>query len=236
MIDQVWKSKIENIYVLSNFEKENYEIKSTKTKVRVIKDENPTSSISINTALSIIKEEKINPDAFLIASKEVSLTKKNIENLTKKIKYNSHLLVAGYKFRTKNKKLNNDLKRCYANKNLIAYQVPWNTCAMWSYKLFTENISKFDEITANNPFEDVCVSIDGVCYKTKHQGMEEGLAIAQAKSKNRELSYKLIDEDPLEWVIKETDVQRNREKLARKDVVMRNFMALRNYSVEDLVS
>ena len=63
--------------------------------------------------------------------------------------------------------------------------------------------------------------------------MEDGLAIAKARSKNNKLDYLLIDKK-LEWAV--NNKLDHRKKLARKDVFMRNFMALRNYSVKDLRS
>lgn len=145
------------------------------------------------------------------------------------------LLVAGYKFEIKNdNQLENELEAYYHNKNLIAYQVPWNTCAIWNYKLFKKYVGKFDEITNTNPYNKVNVCIDGVCKQTDHKGMEDGLALAKAVSKKGEkIYYKLLDKT-IPWEINLARKYEHREKLARKDIVMRNFMGVRDYSVEDL--
>jgi hypothetical protein len=233
LIKAVSDSSIKIVYILSDFNDNDYkEFNVKSTKIIVIKDENPTGPTSINIALQRVKEDKINPVAFLVCSQEIDLEAKNIAKLIEKIKTKKDLLVVGYKFKIENKKLNNELMDYYANKSLIAYKVPWNTCAMWNYKLFDEYVSKFDEITAKNPFNQIGVSIDGICSLTPHEGMEDGLAIAQATSnKQRQLYFKLLDEY-LSWTI--ITPKKHREKLARKDTVMRNFIAIRNYSVRDL--
>ena len=145
--------------------------------------------------------------------------------------------MVGYKFKITNDFLNNDLISYYSNNNLVAYKVPWNTCALWNYKLFNRYVIKFDEITAENPFNQICVSLEGKCNLTSHVGMEDGLAIAKAVSKNPKIKFKLLTKK-LNWEIDSDNdkVKRHRQKLARKDIVLRNFMAVRNYSVEDLLS
>jgi hypothetical protein len=237
LIQTVKKSGINDIYILSNFNKDNYLI--SNIPVTVICDKKPTSAISINTALQKIKKDDINPDAFLISSKEVDLTKEKTKKLVEEIEANDNLLVVGYKLEMKSGRLDKELKDYYANESLIAYKVPWNTCAMWNYKLFDEYVSKFDEISAKNPFAKISVCVDNVCYETEHEGMEDGLAIAKATSRKRKpkIFFKLLD-NHLVWNIslgKEAELK-HRKKLARKDKVMVNFMAIRNYSVEDLLN
>lgn len=233
-------------YIISNFKHKDYmlKIKNKLICVQVVKDENPTGPTSINTVLNKIKiktpEEK--PDAFLVCSKEVRLKKKHIKILIDEIKSNENFLVVGYKFKIVNKtgrvnkKLNKELQDDYDYENLIAYKVPWNTCAIWKYEHFEQYVKKFDEITARNPFNSIGISIDGNCSKTEHKGMEDGLAIAAAADINKNLKFKLLDDEELGWEVDlEPDrVKSHREKLARKDTVLRNFMAVRNYSVNDL--
>jgi len=240
LVHEVKLSGIQDIYILSNFE--DHDCTMSSIQVIAVKDEDPTSPISINTVLNAVKDSKKNPDTFLVSSKEVGLKKKHIKALIEELNKNKNLLVVGYKFEIINEsdvideKLNNELQGYYANKNLVAYKIPWNTCAVWNYESFDKHVSKFDEITNRNPFNPVCVAIDGECNKTEHKGMEDGLAIAQAVSKKPSLKYKLIDKNFLSWKIKTDKKQSHREKLARKDSVLRDFMALRNYSVNDLVS
>jgi hypothetical protein len=228
----------DNIYIISDFENPNYKINTIPVHVVQDDDSDPTSPISFNRVLKIIKKSKEKPDAFLVCSKEVGLDKEHLETLIDNIRKNlKHLLVVGYKFKIVDEKLNNELQGYYNNKNLIAYQVPWNTCAIWNYKLFNDYINKFDEITfGREPFNFTDVSIDGVPYRTEHKGMEDGLAIAQASSQQKKpkIYFKLLDENPLSWAV-DSDKIKHRKKLARKEAVLRNFMAFRNYSVKDLL-
>jgi hypothetical protein len=230
---------IEKIYIVSNFEDENYQ-NSNLIPIEVVKDNEPISPTSINNVLRKIgvQDKEDRPDAFLAASKEVvGLKRQEIRKLIRRIQpHQKDLLVAGYKFKIKdNEFLDRELQSYYANKNLIAYQVPWNTCAIWNYQLFDKYVSKFDEITNVNPFNSVRVCIDNVVHETDYRGMEDGLAIAQAVS-NKKLRFELID-DPLLWEVKPGDnnILSHRKKLARKDIVLRNFMAVRNYPVQDLL-
>lgn len=221
-------------YIIADSEKDYY---IDSLPVKVIKSEDdPTGPTSINSAFEYINKNKenFNPDAFLICSKEVDFKKENIETLIKEINDNSSLLVVGYKFKHDNEVLDNELNGYYANKNLVAYRVPWNTCAMWNYKLFEKYVKKFDEITVGKyPFSDITVTIDGVAQTTQHKGMEDGLAIAQAVSQSKDIRFKLLKESiSLTWVVR--NIEKHRQKLARKDYVMRNFMAVRNYSINDL--
>lgn len=220
-----------DIYVIAGFPDDNFKIEKVEN-IKVVQDDNPTGPVSINTVLNKIKKDKDKPDAFLVCSKEVKINKKHIEKLINELG-KERFLVVGYKLRIEDKKLNSELEKYYNDKNLIAYKVPWNTCAIWDYKLFDKHIKKFDEITSQNPFNPVCVCIDNVCRKTEYKGMEDGLAIAQAADKDPEVYSKLLKET-LTWKVDSDEKQRHREKLARKDTVLRNFMAIRNYSVDDL--
>jgi len=237
----------ENMYVVAKL-KEGYRKVELDDKsdgkrnvnVQIVKDQNPTGPISINVALDKLKSEGKELDAFLVCSREIKVSSKDIEDLIKKIKEDKdHLLVAGYKFQLEDEELDNELQAYYRNGNLIAYQVPWNTCAIWNYQLFNEYVSKFDEITNENPFPQLSVSIDGVCIPTEYQGMEDGLAIAKAascKEKGAEIKFALLKDNPLVWEINSDDseIKRHRVKLARKETVMRSFMSVRDYSMRDL--
>lgn len=228
---------ISNFIIISNCKKDNSVFKGKI--IYNCYDENPNSATSLN--LGIIKMKEIyehnvsDEIYFIIASKEVDLKNSNINELLDEIAPDGNLLVTGYKFKIKkDKRLNQELEDYYNNKKFIAYQVPWNTCAIWNYKLFKEYVKEFDDITYKNPFKPVCVCIDNVCSQTDHRGMEDGLAIAKASSQKQEkIYYKLLDKK-LPREVKSSDEQRHREKLARKEIVLRNFMEVRNYSVEDL--
>ncbi len=229
--------RIANIYIISLRDEEIEKLSINRDKIKSIVSDEPTSPTSINLAISELKNDI---DYFIVASKEVGVTEKKLDNLITEIENSKKykLLVTGYKFKIvdKNgkldKKLNNELQDYYKNDDLIAYKVPWNTCAIWNRKLF-KKVEKFDEITAKNPFPDVYVCIDNVCSLTPHQGMEDGLAIAEAVNKNKNLKFKLLD-DYLSWEVNVGKEENHREKLARKETVLRNFMRVRNYYVDDL--
>lgn len=227
LIHEAFISGIKDIYIVSNFSKKNYKINSIS--VNILQNEKPTSPISINTVLEEIKMTAKIPDAFIVASKEVALIKAGIIQLIEEIKRDKNLLVVGYKFKTKDKDLNNILQQSYENKNLIAFSVPWNTCAVWNYQLFDKYVSKFDEITEVNTFSPIKI---GLHNKIPHKGMEDGLAIAKAVSNKKiEVHFKLISEFLL-WKIQNN--QKQNEKLARKEKVLTDFIKLRNYSLEKL--
>lgn len=222
-------------YVVTKFEGENKEIKT-----KFIKSNNPISPVAINLALERIKREnEFKPDAFFVWSREVCIESGDVNELADELNKNNNLLVAGYKFKhIGNEKVNGKLEEYYANKNLIAYRVPWNTCAMWNYELFDKYIGKFDEITLGDyPFQNISVIVDGEIKTTEHKGMEDGLAIAQAvsnpKDGSKDIKFKLVKKT-LNWYIRDGKTENHLKKLARKEMVMRDFMAMRNYSIEDL--
>lgn len=236
IVKEVFASGIKHIYIVSNFDKKVHKIDSIG--IQIVKDKNPTSPVSINTVLEKIKNNKESLDAFLVSSKEIGLNRADIKKLIKEIEKDKNLLVAGFKFTITDKNLNKELQEYYSNKDLIAYQVPWNTCAIWNYKLFDQYIGKFDEITDKNPFPSILVCIDNICTQTDHKGMEDGLAIAKALSikEKSALHFKLLNENPLPWKIDSNYDKRlkHKKKLARKDRVMRNFIELRGYKIENL--
>lgn len=208
-----------------------YDKNLIKTKLH----DKPSSPTAMNIVINELKKTK----AFIIASREVEINSKNIQRLIIEIENDDKLLVAGYKFRITNKKLNRELQKYYKNKDLIAYQVPWNTCAIWSFNLFIDYVKEFNEITNNSIRNEVCVCVNSVCGKTPHKGMEDGLAIAKALSITKgNIHFKLIlDEAPLLWSVNTTNheaILMHQQKLARKDIVLRNFMSIMNYFIQDL--
>lgn len=212
-------------------------LKNDKIELIVCKGD-PTGPTSPNLAIEKLSEGKI--DAFMIVSKEVNISNADIELLRTTIQSDSNLLATGYRFKIKLKdeetidgpvvtKLNNELNDYYDDV-FIAYKVPWNTCVIWNSELFKKHVGKFDEITENKSGRELNVCIDNVCYSTKHQGMEDGLAIAKATFNNSDIKYKLIEKETLTWEIDKTKITEHRKKLARKETVMRNFMKEKGYS------
>lgn len=216
-------------YIVAKFEKED-------GKIKFIKSSDPANSVSMNLALDYIKRRgDFSPEAFFIWSKEVCFESGDVDRLANEIKNNKNLLVVGYKFKHTDGDANKVLNGNYEKKDLIAYRVPWNTCAMWNYELFSKYVGKFDEITLGNyPFQNIPVIVNETIKTTEHKGMEDGLAIAQAASKSKDIKFKLIEGMKLNWDIRDGKTEQHFKKLARKESVMRNFMAMRNYSVEDL--
>lgn len=190
-----------------------------------IYDDNPTSPVGINRALAYIRTSTY----FFTFSKEVELEQKHVETLVKELRF-PNMLVVGYRFTIPtSKELDQELQAYYANEDLLAYRVPWNTCALWNSRLFIDNIGEFDNIADG----DEPLKIGG--YTTKRKGMEDGLAIAKAVSSNPTLKYELLSTDPRPWNVDPSKERSHREKLARKDVVLRGFMSERGYSPERLV-
>lgn len=194
----------------------------------------PTTTTSMNLAIAMLQ----GMDAFMVVSKEVKISQKAIKKLISETKNHKNRLVTGCKFRLTDKNLNHELEEYYKNKGSIAYQVPWNTCAIWRIDLFKKYVKKFDEITTGDKFDPINVCIDNVCQSTDHKGMEDGLAIAKAATLcGTDVKFKLLNQPLVLWDIEMAHgkVTDHRKKLARKEMVLRNFMAVRDYSVDDLL-
>lgn len=253
LISKLANSGIKKIYAVSNFEYDNYKPTGLNPKIAklveitVVKDDNPISPVALNSALERMRKDNLFPDALLIASKEVFITQEDVQELANNLEGNEDLLVVGYrlKINKKNqslyKELNKELNSFYSNKLLIANRVPWNTCAIWRYQWFDRYVKEFDKITKENPFDSVHVCIDNACYDTPHEGMEDGLAIAKAVSEawsrdKKKLYFKLIRKNPLPWSVKTKKMMEHRKKLARKNKVLRDFMAVKEFKEEDLLA
>ncbi|MEK7143048.1 MAG: hypothetical protein AAB785_02460 [Patescibacteria group bacterium] len=204
-----------------------------------IYDKEPTSAISLNLAIKKIKEiyanNKSEKKYFIIASKEVELQPENIDNLVEYIDSDKDVLVVGYKL--KDNILTDKEYKTFSNDGGIAYQVPWNTCAIWDYKLFDKYIGEFDEICSNNQLGKLILVINGDVKYTGYKGMEDGLAISKALDKNSNLKYKLL-KDELFWNIDGDDERKidQKVKLARKNIVLSTFINIKGYSIEKLRS
>ena len=233
--------EIKKIFIISDKESEAKlkKLANLDKRIKFIEDENPTSPISMNMAIRNEEFIKGDPEGFIIVSKEVALGKNDIKKLISELRKNNNILCVGYKFKIKkgNKEINKvkkDLKSFYSKKSL-AYRVPWNTCIIWNYSLFKKYVVRFDEICNKNPFGKLNVCVDNVVKETEYKGMEDGLAIAKAfSSREAKIKFKLLDKK-LKWDLKVKDISKQRIKLARKNEVLLNFMALRNYSVDDLL-
>jgi hypothetical protein len=204
---------VENIFVLGPEEMNEENIpESIRKKVKIVWQSDPISPISMNSALERIQQDNINLDYFIVASKEVIVSSEDFSKLINIMQNNSFLLVAGYRFQLKDKSLDYDLKKRYRNKDLIAFRVPWNTCAIWNYRYFKKYVSCFDEITLGNSGD--------------LKGMEDGLAIAKASMKNPKLKFHLIQTRRLDWKIgkQQKDKDSHIEKICRKEESLRTFM------------
>lgn len=228
------------IYVICDT---NEECSLKKARLNLLKNSDPVSPTSFNAALTEMKKDKIQVDYFLTVSKEVQASRGDIEKLFLELDQGTDLLVAGYKFEISlspdDKKLaaqlNSELQAHYSNPFAIAFKAPMNTYALWNYNCFNRYVGKFDEITENKRAEKVSVNIDDVIYETDLKGMEDGLAIAEARSKDPDLNYLLVDKK-IEWKILNDPekVLNHRKKIARKNYVLRNFISQKNYK-EDLI-
>jgi hypothetical protein len=236
LLEEVRAAGIQDMYVISDFDAKSYTNSMIRQSITVVKDKMPISPISMNTALRLIEREK-HYDYFFVCSKEIAIKAQYIKTLIKEIQNNKQLLVIGYKFTIEDKKLNKELQNYYNDKDFIAYQVPWNTCAMWNYNLFDKYIKEFDKITLGVPTKTLRVCIDNVCHDTHFKGMEDGLAIAKAASQSDKpkVYFKLLD-DYLPWKINNDYNKKldHRKKLARKDIVMRGFMKEYDFKENDL--
>ncbi len=206
-------------------------LQNNDLRIEFFLSDDPISPVSMNMVIETIRKD--NFDAFIIASKEIEINKQRIKKLINYIENDKDLLVVGYSFKIRDTQLDQELQSYYRNKELVAFQVPWNTCAIWNYKLFIQHVGEFDPITDKNNFSPLKVSVGENIIEADHRGMEDGLAIAKALSKiSSSIKFKLIKKGSLYWRVNNTD--KHRQKLARKNKVMSNFMEHRGYSINSL--
>jgi hypothetical protein len=223
---------IEKIYIVCDKEKETFILGGVNGEV--IYDKKPTRPTVFNKILDKLIGTKRH---LLTYSKEVDLRKENIENMIKEVENNKNLIVTGYRLR--DNVLNNEEQSMYEKG--IAYQVPWNTCALWNKRfVYGKGNEKlhFDEICENdkNHFGELRVKVNGVQMITNYEGMEDGLAIAELVSKNKDLKYKLLGDNELHWEIDNNEERRLKQKIkmARKSIVLTSFINERGYSIDKL--
>lgn len=202
----------------------------------------PTRETAFNQVIEELREDKSKAQYHLLTfSKEVELDDKNIDRMISEIR--TGVIVVGY--RLFDNVLSEKESKQFSNRHNsddfgIAYQVPWNTCALWNKKfVYGENEKelKFDEICEDNQLENFRVKVDGVFMETEYKGMEDGLAIAKLVSSNDNLKFKLINER-LPWRIDEDRERRikHKIKMARKNIVLSKFMEMKGYSIDKLMA
>ena len=230
-------SNIEKIYIICNLRKRIFKIGNINHQL--LFDENPIRQTSFNRVIEKLNKNKSKQYHLLTFSKEVGLRNEDIEKMINTLRNN--LIVVGY--RLKDNILSGEELRLYTNgensNNVgIAYQVPWNTCALWNrrfvYGVGKEEL-KFDEICEkeHNQLGKLIVKVDKDYECTNYVGMEDGLAIAELVTKNKDLKYKLIKK-PLSWSINENNKKDHKIKMARKNIVLSTFINIKGYSIDKL--
>lgn len=155
----------------------------------------------------------------------------------------SKLIAVGFKFQddvTGHKEYDEYANNTNGNTG-IAYKVPWNTCALWNKKfVYGEGVRKlkFDEICENNQLGYLNVKVHNTLMQTEYKGMEDGFAIAELISNNKDevkYTYKLFDKY-LFWRLpkKNERVLKHKIKLARKNIVLSTFVNIKGYSIDKL--
>jgi len=126
----------------------------------------------------------------------------------------------------------------YRNGFGVAYQVPWNSCALWNKKFVYgkgQDQLRFDEICDENQFGKAMVKLGDNYEATNYEGMEDGLAIAELATKNPELKFKLLEEELYCNVLGDEEViKKHKIKMARKNLVLSFFINIKGYSSESL--
>lgn len=238
---------IERIYIICNLRVKTFKIENIDCEV--IFDTSPNRPTAFNLVINDLNEKlnKNNNSKYhlLTYSKEVDLRLNNIVEMVETLENNDKtLIVVGY--RLKDNILKDKEFEIYANGNYkdnnigIAYQVPWNTCALWNRKFIYDSGElklNFDQICEKNTnqLSALYVKVNNTDEKTNYVGMEDGLAIAELVNKNSGLKYKLLNKD-LNWNIfgDEKRILGHKIKMARKNIVLCTFMQLKGYSVEKL--
>lgn len=230
---------IEKIFITCDIQKQPF--KKGNIDYEIIFDPKPIRATAFNLVIEKLKEKQNNKFHLLTFSKEVELHKENIERMIKEVEEKKELIVIGH--RLIDNVLSGEECEQFANGNKsdnlgIAYQVPWNTCALWNKEfVYGENKRRliFDEICEKNQLGNLYVKVNDVLVETKFEGMEDGLAIAALVSNNEDLKFKLIDER-LPWRIVEGCERRMKHKIkmARKNIVLSTFMNIKGYSIDKL--
>lgn len=217
----------------------------TENDIVFIHDDKPTRESAFQLVLEKLRsddfQETENKHHLLTFSKEVEFNEKNIERMLSEIEQG--IAVVGYRL-CDNVLSENETKQFAGGENFdgygIAYQIPWNTLALWNKEVVYGSGDKelmFDKICESNSFGDLEVVVNEITMKTGYKGMEDGLAVARLVSKNSDLRFKLIDER-LPWRIDEKFERRlkHKIKMARKNEVLGHLMNMKGHSVDKLIS
>ena len=197
---------IHKVYIISNLRKEDVK---TDENIEIVFDQNPPRSTAFNLIIDRLRKEQGEEYHLLVFSKEVEFDYSHITRMTEELNKDiDHLIVVGYSLR--DNILSDEEYKLYSNdingNKGIAYQAPWNTCALWNKKFIYskgKESLRFDEICEKekNQLGELMVKIDGKPETTNYKGVEAGLAIAGFVTRNNKLKFKLI-EDKLAWNIK----------------------------------
>ncbi len=244
-------SSVFRSYIICDLDKKKAKeiINEKNSKVEIIYNSDPICMTAFNSAIKELndklkKNKEGNKYHLLTFSKEVELWEENIEKMIEEIEEKREIIVVGY--RLMDNVLSEEECEQFANGNKndnygIAYQVPWNTCALWNKEfVYGENERRliFDEICEKNPLGNLYVKVNDVSVETEFEGMEDGLAIAALVSNNRDLNlkFKLINER-LPWRIIENCGRRMKHKIkmARKNKVLSVFIKKKKYSINELM-
>lgn len=231
------KYNIERFYIIADVQTRDDERQEPINKnipLDILFDLNPTRATSFNLVLEILRNDKdAEQKHLLVFSKEVELRPQDIDEMLKVIESEPEkMIVVGFKLKDNvlSEKERSDYSKDEQGNLGVAYQVPWNTCALWNKRfVYGKEDQKltFDEICDKNDFGQFCVLVGKEYEKTDYKGMEEGLAIAELKSKDKSLEYQLIKKE-LPWNIEESRKKTHKIKMARKNTVLKKFFKKKN--------
>jgi len=172
------------------------------------------ASGALNIGLTKAFDTENKPDYILIASPEVELEKKHVDEMSKILSKNEKLLVVGYALKAFGK------GHIKTKNGSNALKVPWNTCAMWNAELFYKNVGAFNIICDCSNF------LGKDEHKKALHGMEDALAIALAKIKNPSLKIKLLWENNPKWNVDISEKEEQTDKMERKSKVYKKYIKL----------
>jgi len=208
-----------------------------------VHDDNPTRESAFQLVIDSLQDDFKNSGNkyhLLTFSKEVEFNSGNIEKMLSEIEQG--IIVVGYKL-CDNVLSERETRQFGGGENFddygVAYQVPWNTYALWNKEFVYGSGDKkliFDKMCEGNQPGNLEVVVNGIIIKTDYKGMEDGLAIARLISKDPDLKFKLIDEI-LPWRIDEKFERRlkHKVKMARKNAVLSHLINVNGYSIDKLM-
>lgn len=172
------------------------------------------ASGALNIGLTNAFNSKNKPDYILIASPEVELKKKHVDEMSNILSEKPNLLVVGYALKAFGK------GHIKTKNGSNALKVPWNTCGMWNAGLFYKNVGAFNIICD-------CSNFLGKDELGKElHGTEDALAIALAKIKNPSLKIKLLWKNNPKWNVDISEKEKQINKMERKSKVYQRYKDL----------